>query len=304
MKSVQILLSSYNGEAFIREQLDSLLRQEGVDFQILVRDDGSHDATRAILAEYAQKYPCISWYSGDNLGPGGSFMDLLRRAGGADYYAFADQDDVWDADKLECAVKMLDKLDPAKPAMYHSNLRIVDRDLTYCRLAHGSVHQSTDRYSALIEPLATGCTMVFNRAAVETVNAADTDGIVLHDSWVCLICSLFGSVVYDFEPHISYRQHGGNVVGTYLHHRTAKVFLLRLRRLFDRNKQPRWENAVRLLKYYGDRLSPKDREKLEELANYKDSLKNRCKLLFDRELRGFTLERELSYRVLILLGLI
>ena len=304
MKTVQVLLSSYNGEAFLAEQLDSLLKQEGVHLRILVRDDGSTDATQDILRGYAQRFAQLRWYTGENLGPGPSFMDLLRQAEEADYYAFSDQDDVWDPDKLLCAVRMLEDLDPDKPAMYHANLRIVDRELNYYRPAHARIHQSTNRYSALIEPLATGCTMVFNRPLVELANRAAPKDIVLHDSWLCLLCSLFGTVVYDFTPHISYRQHGGNVVGTYLQRSTAKHLLKRVRRLFDRDMQPRWQNAVRLLDNYGDLLSPLDREKVEELANYKRDLKSRCRLLFDRELRGFTLERELSYRVLILLGLI
>ena len=302
MKSVQILLSSYNGERFIREQLDSLLRQEGVKVSILVRDDGSRDATQAILEEYACGHETLRWYTGENLGPGGSFLDLLRRADPADYYAFSDQDDVWDADKLLCAVRMLEALPESGPAMYHSNLRIVDSELNFCRMSHSGSHQNTDRYSALVDPLATGCTMVFNRALAELVNSADTREVGLHDIWVTLLCSLFGTVVYDPEAHISYRQHENNVIGTYLHRKSPKLILKRIRRLFDKSLQPRWENATKLLRWYGDRLSPADREKVEEMANYRQNLKNRFKLLFDRDLHGFTAEREFCYRILILLG--
>ena len=117
---VKILLSSYNGEQYIREQIDSLLSQTQTGVEILVRDDGSTDSTKAILDEY-QDRDRLSWYGGENLGPGLSFWKLLEDSGEADYYAFCDQDDVWDQDKVEIAVRTLEEAIPdinSIPALY------------------------------------------------------------------------------------------------------------------------------------------------------------------------------------------
>ena len=95
MNKILILMSTYNGEKYLSEQLNSLLLQENVNIKILIRDDGSTDNTHKILNFYSSNYPNISWYTGENKGPALSFMDLLFNAPESDYYAFCDQDDVW-----------------------------------------------------------------------------------------------------------------------------------------------------------------------------------------------------------------
>ncbi|MBR7166470.1 MAG: glycosyltransferase [Bacteroidaceae bacterium] len=104
---VQVLMSTYNGMQYIREQLQSIYAQQGVDLSLLVRDDGSTDGTLQLLDE-EQQAGRLSWYSGKNLGPAFSFWDLLHNAPEAPYYAFCDQDDVWDADKLAVAVAAME----------------------------------------------------------------------------------------------------------------------------------------------------------------------------------------------------
>lgn len=95
MKTVSVLLSTYNGEKYLREQLDSLLVQQGVDLRIIARDDGSKDTTVEILKEYAGKDTRVSFFEGKNVGPAQSFFDLIMKSPDSDYYAFCDQDDVW-----------------------------------------------------------------------------------------------------------------------------------------------------------------------------------------------------------------
>ncbi len=122
-----VLLSAYNGEKYIREQLDSLLAQSLCGVEIFVRDDGSTDRTRGILEEYREQ-GMLSWIAGENLGPSQSFWQLLRNCDDADYYAFCDQDDVWDPDKLEVAVQALQQLDPVNPALYCGDVRVTDAE--------------------------------------------------------------------------------------------------------------------------------------------------------------------------------
>ena len=123
-----VMLSSYNGEKYIKEQIDSILAQK-IDGEmiLLVRDDGSTDETKQILNEYRSKYNNISWYTGDNLKAAKSFWDLVNSAPDADYYAFCDQDDVWYPDKLVRAINALEK--EAIPALYASNVVVVDQNL-------------------------------------------------------------------------------------------------------------------------------------------------------------------------------
>ena len=136
MKRVNVLLSSYNGEAFIEEQLQSVAAQEGVTTNIIVRDDGSTDGTRDILDRW-QESGKLTWYGGDNIGWSDSFMHLLVHAPEADYYAFCDQDDIWMPDKLKVAVEHLER-HPDTPTLYCSNL-LRYRDGNSGREAHRNV---------------------------------------------------------------------------------------------------------------------------------------------------------------------
>ncbi|MBQ4399872.1 MAG: glycosyltransferase, partial [Alphaproteobacteria bacterium] len=106
MDNVLVLMSTYNGEKYLKTQLDSILAQQGVNVQILVRDDGSSDGTLPILQAYAAQGK-LTYYTGPNLKPAKSFMDLIYNAPQADFYAFADQDDYWLPEKLICAVNKL-----------------------------------------------------------------------------------------------------------------------------------------------------------------------------------------------------
>ena len=108
MEKIVVLLSTYNGEKYLEEQLDSLASQNGVVIELLVRDDGSTDGTAAILDRW-QDEGRLSWYTSANLGPGKSFMHLLQTAGGGGYYAFCDQDDVWLPDKVKRVMEAFDE---------------------------------------------------------------------------------------------------------------------------------------------------------------------------------------------------
>jgi rhamnosyltransferase len=304
MKKICVLLSTYNGEKFLAAQVDSLLCQKGVEIIVLVRDDGSKDDTVSILESYAKKEERFSFYNGQNIGPAQSFFDLIKNSPDADYYAFCDQDDVWDEDKLERAIEFLEKEDNTKPNLYYSNLRIVDQKLNFYRLSHSTPLVQESKYSALTENMATGCTVVFNDIAANIARRAMPEYCSMHDTWMYLICKFFGKVVYDFTAHISYRQHGNNVVGTYLEKKTLKLYVARIKRLFNRKLQPRYNNAINFCNAFSDVLSEADLIKVKKIVDYKDSLKNRLKLLFDREIYASSKSRDLRYRVLIIFGIV
>lgn len=300
MNHVTVLLSAYNGEKYIAEQIDSVLAQRDIKVHLLIRDDGSLDGTLAILEKYRKKDSRVDYCQGDNLGPGKSFFELLRLCGESDFYAFCDQDDVWDNDKLLCAIQELEKGSSDVPSLYHSNLRVVDEKLKFIRLAHKEPLKSLNKYSAFAQNRATGCTIVFNHVAKELILAHIPDANVLHDSWMYLSCSILGQVFYDFTPHISYRQHKENVVG--MHRPTVKSFLHRIKRLFDSSRHPRYDAAILFWQQYHTQLTNKDKQKVKEIITYRKSLSHRLRLLFDLDIREQTKIKDLRYRFLILLG--
>lgn len=221
MKRLQILMSTYNGKEYLKEQLDSILEQdcekEGLaSFRLLIRDDGSADGTQEILQEYTRKYPeKIQWFQGENCGVIKSFFELLKKADSVDYYAFSDQDDYWMADKMSSAVRVLERNQKSDmPFLYCCRPKLVDAAL---QELSSDIKRPTMRPSfgnALIENIVTGCTAVMNAALREMVIVQLPRFTVMHDRWLYLVAACFGSVYYDETPHICYRQHGNNVVGT------------------------------------------------------------------------------------------
>ena len=127
MYKVAVLMSTYNGEKYLREQIDSILAQEGVDVTLYIRDDGSSDSTIEIINEYLTKTNRIKFYIGENIGVGNSFMQLVYDCPeDYDYYAFSDQDDIWLTEKMQVAVDSLKEY--SNPFLYCSNQILVDKN--------------------------------------------------------------------------------------------------------------------------------------------------------------------------------
>lgn len=299
---VCILMSTYNGEKYLQQQLDSLYAQKNVSINILARDDGSTDMTQSILADNAAKHDCIRWYCGENIGSADSFLDLIEKAPEAEYYALCDQDDVWDDDKLKCAIDMLSMKSNEQPALYYSNLRVVGSDLTFYRNAHSRPWVMKSKYSALIDVAATGCTMVFNRALRALLKDRMPEDCKMHDEWIYLVSSFFGTVLYDFEPHISYRQHGDNVLGMQLSRFSPGWLKQKVSRTFEKDWKPRSVNAKSLYKEYSDVLNEKDKNKIEKVIGYNKSVLNRIGLLTDLSIHGKSIKDDLKYRIKIITG--
>ncbi|MDP1510155.1 glycosyltransferase family 2 protein [Paenibacillus ottowii] len=215
---VQILLSTYNGAAYLDEQVESLINQKDVEVQILIRDDGSTDDTVDKLSILEQRYPQqIRLCRENNVGVIASFFDLIERSSEAfDYYAFCDQDDVWMPNKLARAVARLREKDGSRPLMYCSATQMVSQNLEPLKVWPSDIPRSLSFHNALIENVCVGCTMVINKETLQLVKTRmpDTlDNIIMHDWWIYLCTSSFGEVIFDHEPYIWYRQHQNNVLG-------------------------------------------------------------------------------------------
>ena len=212
---VCVFLSAYNGEKFIEEQMNSILLQVG-DFELTlyIRDDGSQDATRNILETYATAHSNIFWRKGDNIGSTLSFMDLVYQSKDTvfDYYAFADQDDVWLSDKIASAIECLKR--KTMPALYSSVKIIVDENLE--QLCREDVPYEPGLLNVFFRHnAASGCTMVWNNPFHRILTAIHFDWKEgFHDSWACKLAEVFGVHIFDRTPHILYRQHGDNQVGS------------------------------------------------------------------------------------------
>ena len=269
--TVVVLLSTYNGARYLPAQLDSLKAQEGVNVQLHVRDDGSTDDTLAVLARYADAWPNLAHVeSGPNLKPAASFLELLRTAPpDADYYAFCDQDDVWLPQKLARAAQALAA--ETAPARSCSNVTCVAEDLTVL----GAPFQNDDArlQHLLFENIAYGCTTVINRPARELIAASlpDPAAIIMHDWWIALAVAALGTIRYDPQPHILYRQHGGNQLGAEVSRSGQTLNHLRL---LIRNRRTYWRihaQACEFLRLFGDQLKPADRHTVEALVRSKSS---------------------------------
>lgn len=297
--TVHVLLSTFNGERYLVPQLDSLVGQKGVRVQITVRDDGSADATKEILERYAGQGR-LKWYGGQNLRPAQSFMHLLRHADRAEYYAFADQDDVWDADKLRVAVARLERYGE-RPALYIGQTRLVDAELH--PLPTPALTPRLTLGEAMVYAFASGCTFVMNDALRRVIVSRDTDGLpMLHDFWCYLVAQAVGAAIeYDVTPHISYRQHEANVVGLGRDNLWAR-WRARIERNFLERRRERSTNVRYLLERYGDSLRPSRRAIVERFAQGTTSPIERICLLFDERYRCGDTKTWVLFKIAVLLN--
>ncbi len=269
------MMASYNGEKFIREQIDSLMRQKDVQVSLLVRDDSSKDGTVQILNEYKEK-GMLDWYTGEHLGVEKNFLDLMRHAPQADYYAFCDQDDVWEEEKLIRAVEMLQQTEEHIPAVYYSSLNLVDEQLNYISTHHTSKRSDCARF---IFPGMAGCTMVFNRTLLEECNRYMPAYLRMHDVWVYNVCMALGGVAYaDDRSYIGYRQHGSNAVGLKKGSIKSVYQIYVVKSYVARHMEC-------LLDGYGDRMVEPYHTLCKHLVASNRSIKSRWKLLFDKNIR-------------------
>jgi glycosyltransferase involved in cell wall biosynthesis len=213
---VTILLSTYNGEKFLSEQLASLLAQSHKNWRLVWRDDGSSDHTVAMMhgftAEIGADRCMEAASSGPHYGAGASFLRLLAEAPPAPVFAFADQDDVWLPEKLSRAVAALAEAGSA-PALYCARQFLVDENLRGHKLS--VAHSKPPGFPAsLTQNIANGNTLVMNRAAAALVTAIPGPVGTIHDWWCYIVVTACGGkVIFDLEPQILYRLHKHNMIG-------------------------------------------------------------------------------------------
>jgi len=263
---IAILLCTYNGEQFLKAQLDSISAQDYENFSIWVSDDGSKDQTMSILKKYQAhfKKKKLAIISGPQMGFARNFLSLLCNSKIlADYVSFADQDDIWPPNKLSRAVNHLKTLSNAVPTIYCSRTYLIDE--TGNSIGLSPLFRKTPSFSnALVQNIGGGNTMVLNKAALSLLRSVGIKPIVSHDWWCyLLITGAGGTLIYDPTPTVHYRQHNHNLIGSNRSHLSS---LARIKGLLNGRFRDWNKTNIQVLLTFKHLLTPENQRALEEFA--------------------------------------
>lgn len=304
MKSFLVLMSTYNGEKFISEQLESIKEQKNVIVDLIIRDDGSSDNTVYLINKfiYDNNYPKITLVSSVNCGLVKSFFELVNIAYVSekkyDYYAFSDQDDYWLDNKLDAASSLLELLGQNKPVLYFSQTQRVDEKLNYLPTKKISIYKIFAE--SLMYHCATGCTEVFNFKLLEIVSESLTKIPSMHDSYFYQVClAVGGDIVFDERSYILYRQHSNNVIGG--KEKFLKRWKRRLNQLFINHTNERLKNAEAILFNLGDKVTAQNKLIIEQVIVYRTSFIKAYKLLNNKEFRSKSFVHNLNFIISVLI---
>lgn len=289
-KSVTVFLSSHNGAKYIKYQIDTILSQRDVSLFLQIRDDGSTDETIDLLNAY-KGLDNVSITLGSQCGVGCSFMGMLYECERlSDYYAFADQDDVWDDDKLIVAIRAIEDKGN-DPRLYACNQRCVDKDNNYINDRFPINFPPQTLKNTLFVNLYAGCTMVFNKALMERIIDPTRRPDIgffdhrIHDAWISCVGNIYNPIIFDSSCHMSFRRHERNESDAEIARGkrvspSVKASLLgrKLKRLKKKTRKTNGVEltAVNLLNGYADKLNEEDKIMLSAVANYRKS--HSCKI--------------------------
>ncbi len=246
---IDILMATYNGSKYIKEQIDSILNQSYRDFRLIISDDSSSDDTAKIIKQLSKNDKRIVFFEQSiNLGVVKNFEFLLEQVT-SEYFMFSDQDDIWDKEKLQ---KSLDTLVKEKADLVYTDLRIIDENKNVIGDSYwkqkGFIHKikKYNNYEALfLNNYITGCTMLVKSKYIKQTEPhilplPNGNKYMLHDNWTALIVAIQGKLAYVEEPLVNYRQHSQNQVGSKTVSSTLQSFD-EVRDLFIEVKQKRFK---------------------------------------------------------------
>lgn len=268
---VAILLCTFHGQRYLADQLESFAAQTHSNWEVWASDDGSKDDTHAILESYKSKWNQgrLSVHFGPAEGFVANFLSLTCRANiRADFYAYSDQDDIWEADKIQRAVDCLQAVPSHIPALYCSRTNLVDannRSIGYSPL----FTKPPSFVNALIQNIGGGNTMVFNNAARALLcEAGDDVTVVTHDWWAYMVViGCGGRVFYDPYPSVRYRQHDSNLVGM---NSGWRARMIRVRMLFQ-GRFREWNSLnIQALERIRSKLAPEHQASLDTFVAARD----------------------------------
>lgn len=219
--TVAILMSTYNAEPFLKEQINSILGQTYTNWKLFIRDDGSSDSTSLIIEEFTKKDDRIFFVNKDsikNVGVIRSFF-LLLSCVKADFYMFCDQDDVWLQSKIRLS---LDRMNQQKkvdlPTLVHTDLKVVDQNLNIINesfMEKEKLNRKSQLGNLVIQNNVTGCTVMINNSFRNIIiDKGIPNEVIMHDWWMALVGNAIGETLFVDVPTMLYRQHNLNVVGS------------------------------------------------------------------------------------------
>lgn len=309
MSTVNIIMATYNGDKYLREQIDSILNSNYTDWNLLICDDGSTDDTVDIVTEYVLRYSdrIFLYRNPKNMGPALNFLQglkMMNQQSGAKgsntsecwirnssnrtgYFMFCDQDDVWQRDKIErtldCMRALEKKYSKEQPILVCTDAAVVNESL---QPIHPSFYQfnklnknNSDLSHLLMENKCIGCTMMINSKLASFVQTLPSSAR-FHDWWLALIAVSFGHIAYLQKPTMQYRQHENNVVGTSSFQKYAISRMSNGKKL-KRNLMDTQKQAEEFLVMYESRLDEKQKQLIKSFSTLykKNWLKRRCIVL-------------------------
>lgn len=225
MSSVAVMLATYNGAKYLKEQIESILSQSFEDWTLYIRDDGSKDSTHDVIEQYTEKYPDKIIEIKDESLVGGSskanfaaIQKWVTYNAPHQYYMFSDQDDYWKTDKIQTTLLAMKRAESNYdgPVLVHTDLEVVNDKLETLGSSFFSYRalnpDVTDLPHLLVQNNITGCTMCWNSKLNNLLDLTDPS-VAMHDWWIALVAAAFGKIVCVPDATIKYRQHGNNVVG-------------------------------------------------------------------------------------------
>jgi glycosyltransferase involved in cell wall biosynthesis len=249
--SILILMGTYNGEKYIREQLDSIAAQTHKNWRLVISDDGSTDQTIEIARQWAKEVGegRVEFRKGPRQGFSKNFLSMacdpnLR----ADFYAFSDQDDIWRENKLRAALNWLTERGQDTPSLYCARTELISQDGIKCGFSP-LIKKSLSFRNALVQNVAGGNTIAFNQSLKNYLERVGVVPAVAHDWWLYQTVTAFaGNIFYDPNPQLLYRQHSAALIGA-KNTLSKKLRSLKMA-LMGRFKEHTDQNIVCLLRAY------------------------------------------------------
>lgn len=296
---IAILMSTYNGHLFLDKQLESLANQTVADkMTVYIRDDGSSDDTFDIIDSWKEKLEIVL-YKEKNVGPAMSFWTLLMNPKiQADYYAFCDQDDIWDDNKIEKGIEHL----KGDSYLYACNCRIIDENDTVIKEYRTNRTPDMTIRKLFVSGCTQGCSMIFSDTLCQYIRKANISCIPMHDLILMLYAKCEGSIYWDEKPHFGYRVHSNNVVA-----KNNKSGIKKIKTTFWN-----WKNSSRnsMATVAGElivnmkNLQKDDMDYLMCMRNYKRSILSKWKILMIGKMIDVDKRALRSYRIRILLNML
>jgi len=293
---VNVLISTYNGEKYIAQQIESIKSQTYPAVRIYVRDDGSSDHTLQILQEYEKRGEIIL-EKGENIGYGRSFLSLLRMAGEGDYWAFSDQDDVWYPEKIQWSVDWLSRQNPKRPALFGNAYELTSEDLGTVLGTNMPPGYRFDFRRSITDCLYQGFVMTMNRPLRSLMLRGEDQNLISHDWWGVMLAEEYGCSFFDGRIAAKHRRLDSSVSVMSLRNRFKW-----LRDTFITGNSSIKANAKEFERVFGSRCRRRDARIVHWFTHDSYCLRDSLKKAFYPGRWRPSLSSELVIRFLMLCG--